>query len=87
MSLKILQFPAQGSTRTIRLRAVPEAWAGSYSYTRDLSFLGSWFDDDSASMQATGRLNWGAVSGIALSLTISAVFWAGVGLILERFVR
>jgi len=87
MSLKVLQFPLQGSTRTVRLRAIPEAWAGHYGYTRDMSFLSSWLEDDSAPERTTRRLNWGAVSGLALSLTISAAFWAGVVLIIERILR
>ena len=87
MSIKVLQFPEQGSTRAIRLRAVPEAWVASYGVSRDTGFLSSWFEDDCEPNGPEGRMNWGAISGLALSVTISVAFWVAVGLIVERFLR
>jgi hypothetical protein len=87
MSMKVLQFPAQGSTRAIRLRAVPAEWVEAYGASHDSGFLSSWLEDDSEPNHAPGRINWGAISGLALSLGISAGFWAVVGLMVERILR
>lgn len=87
MSMKVLQFPEQGSTRAIRLRAIPEAWVRAYGASGGNSFLSSCFTDDFEPDHAREGVNWGAISGLALSLTVSAAFWAGVGLIVERLLR
>lgn len=87
MSMKVLQFPLQGSTRVIRLRAIPEAWVEAYGASRDSGFLSSWLEDDFEPNRAPGRIKWGAIFGLALSLGISAGFWAVVGLIIERILR
>lgn len=87
MNFKVLQFPGQGSTRVIRVRALPPAWAEPYGAWNDVGFLGSWLADDSDPEGTSGRINWGAVSGLALSLAISAGFWSGVVVLVERLVR
>jgi hypothetical protein len=87
MSLRVLQFPSPESARTIRLQAIPEAWAESYESSRDMGFLRSWLADDSAPQRAADRVNWGPISGLALSLIVSAGFWTGVALIIERILR
>jgi len=84
MSMKVLQFPERGSTRAIRVRAIPKAWLGAYAVPRDTGFLSSWFAEDPDS---EAGINWGAISGLALALAVSVAFWAGVGLIVERFLR
>jgi len=50
------------------------------------SFLQSWFEDDAVASgsRESARTNWGAIGGMALSIAISASFWTGVGLIVER---
>jgi hypothetical protein len=86
MSLKVLQVPLQGSTRAIRLRAVREAWTGPFG-SRDMGFLHSLPEDDSDPNRSAGRVKWGAVFGLALSVTVSTGFWAGVGLLVRHFLR
>jgi hypothetical protein len=74
------------------IRLKPEQWHGILRdglLTEPLpvqSFLESWFDDDSVrdGSRRRARINWGAVSGMALSFTISASFWVGLGMIIER---
>ena len=83
MSLKVLQFPAQGSLHTTRARTLSEALGSP----RDMAFVSSWLEDDSEPNRPPSGPNWGAISGLALSLAISAGFWATVGVIVERLLR
>lgn len=88
MSSKLLQFPAPGA-RTIRARAIPARWTGLDGYFVDNGFLSSWLEDDT---QANGtrvrrRFNWGAISGLAISLAVSATFWVGAGLLIARLLK
>jgi hypothetical protein len=85
-TMKVLQFPQQASTRSIHLRAIPESWSEPCSSSGG-GLLSSWFADDFEPNDVAPGVNWGAVSGMALSLTFSAAFWAGVALIVERILR
>ncbi|HTZ83147.1 MAG TPA: hypothetical protein VMB66_08155 [Candidatus Acidoferrales bacterium] len=82
MSSKLLQFSPQASTRVLRLRDIPERWSGSFPSSTDVSALDSWSEYEQASPQK--RLNWGAISGLALSVTFSAAFWIGLVVLVER---
>ena len=48
--------------------------------SEDMSFLQSWFEGGSIGDESTERrhINWGAIAGLALSVALSATFWAGV---------
>jgi len=88
VSFKLLQFPPQPSTRVIRMTAVPAHWVASEGYTVDGGFLHSWLEDEDAySGRPPRKLNWGAISGLVLSLGISGAFWMGVGSLIAHFVR
>jgi hypothetical protein len=84
MSFKLLQFPAQASTRTMH---VPVRWMGLDSGLGGSGFLSSWLGDDNDSGERRRRMNWGAIAGLALSFAISSGFWAGVGLLVARTVK
>jgi hypothetical protein len=43
--------------------------------------------DDFGSNRSAGRINWGAVGGLAFSLTVSAGFWIGVAMLVQHFFR
>jgi hypothetical protein len=87
MSFKLLQFSPQPSTR-IRMRNVPDRWTEGYEYARGVTFLPSWMEDSEPSWDAeTRRVNWGAISGLVLSLAIGGGFWVGLGLLVARAVR
>lgn len=88
MSFKLLQFSPQASTR-VRMRIVPERWTEGYDYSRGVTFLPSWMEIDSYYSEQTGerRINWGAISGLALSLAISGSFWVGLGLLVVRALK
>jgi hypothetical protein len=43
--------------------------------------LRSWIKNEDGERE---RTNWGAIYGLALSLVVSAGFWTGVGLLVER---
>ena len=77
-----MQFPPQSSTRVIRMKAIREPWSGSPVYTTDSGFLKSFLEREDSSEPE--RSKWGAISGLALSIVVSAGFWAGVALLVER---
>lgn len=82
MSFKLLQFPAQASTRTMR---VPVRWMSLDSCPGGGNrFLNAWLDDSNDSDQLQRSVNWGAIAGLAISFVISGGFWAGVGVLLAR---
>jgi hypothetical protein len=88
MSFRVLQFPAEGTTRVLRMRVIPEHWSTPSGYSPEISFFQSWFEDDSRpDGQNEYKINWGAVSGLALSVVVSASFWAGVGLLIARLAQ
>lgn len=82
MSFKLIQFPAQASTRTMR---VPVRWIGLDGNIGGSGFLGAWLGDDND--QTSRSFNWGALAGFAISFLIGGGFWAGVGLLIARMVR
>jgi hypothetical protein len=53
---------------------------------RAQSFLQAWFENDSSLREENqgARVNWGAVSGMVLSLVVSAGFWTAVVALAER---
>lgn len=89
LSFRILQFPGEGTTRVLRMRALPEHWSTPSGYSPEIGFLQAWFEDDSprSGNQSQDRINWGAVSGLALSVLLSVSFWTGVGVLIARLVR
>jgi len=88
MSFKVIKFSPQASTRAIRMRAVSEPWSDPHGPSRDLGFLRSWLEDDSSPLKIEPRrVNWGAISGLGLSLTVSAGFWIGVVVVVQRLWR
>ena len=87
MSFKLLRFP-QSSTRVIYVRAVPVCWTTPDRYLNDVGFLQSWLEDETQpDGAARRRMNWGAISGLAISLAISASFWTGVGMAISRLLK
>src|ERR1700758_380588 len=81
MSFKLLQFPPQASTRSMR---VPLRWMALDGCMGGNQFLSLWLGDDHDSDQSRQRLNWGALAGLAASFVISGGFWAGVGVLVAR---
>jgi len=88
MSFKLLQFSPQASTR-IRMRELPERWIQGYEYPRGETFRPAWMevDPDPSRDGEKPRSSWGAISGLALSLTIGSAFWIGLGLLVARALR
>lgn len=87
VNFRVLEFPAEGTTHVLRMRMIPEHWSTPSGYSPEISFFQSWFEDDSRTDGQHEGTNWGAVSGLALSVVISASFWAGMGVLIARFVR
>ncbi len=89
MSYRLSQLSPQTSTRginlTMALRRSSDTSTGS---SPDAQFLRSWLEYDSEKRGVSrGRINWGAVSGLALAIAVSATFWAAMGLIVVRLWR
>lgn len=90
MSYRLMQLSPQASTRVIRLRAVaPEFWTTAHGVSHDMGFLAEWFkpDSDCEQNEQARRINWGAISGMALSISLSATIWVGVALAVEHIWR
>ncbi len=82
MSFKLLQFSPQESTRVIRMQAIPEQWSGPAACSSEIGFLKLFVEDEQTIVEK--RINWGAISGLALSLAVSAGFWMLVGVTVEK---
>jgi hypothetical protein len=81
MSYRVLQLSPQSSTRISRRKInVLESWRAPSTNVLDIGLLRSWLEHDSEFDEdgEYGRSNWGTVSGLALSVVISASFWVGV---------
>lgn len=86
MSYKISQLSPRLSTRTIRMRIIPLEFCLPSGAPRQVnreilakSFVQAWFEDDSRPAAAP-HANWGAISGMALSLVLSAGFWTALAM-------
>ena len=93
MSYKDLQLSPQASTdviRVIRMRtATQDSWSAPVSRllnpgSGDSGSRQTWFDDEYDLIEDSQRA---AISGLALSIAFSTMFWAGVALILTRVLR
>jgi hypothetical protein len=85
--------PRAGARLRIRFDSREFCYPGGLSqelpgkdYLPAMSFLQAWFENDSTSGRGGKgmRVNWGAVCGMALSLAVSASFWTGVVVMVER---
>jgi hypothetical protein len=81
VSSRLLQFSPKPSTRIIRIVAIPQQWCAPSPYA-EIGFFKLWFEEDDNTV--TNCVNWGAISGLALSFTLSGAFWTGLALIVER---
>jgi len=79
MSYRVLQLFPQASTRI----------SGPFLPSEDMGFLQSWYEGGSIRDENTERrhVNWGAIAGLALSVALSVIFWAGVVWVVARFWR
>ena len=90
MSYKLSQLSPRLSTRTIRMRIIPREFClplGAARHDHDelaKSFMQAWLEDDS---KPATHLNWGAISGIALSLVVSASVWTALVLAVEKILK
>ncbi len=87
MSYRVLQLSPQSSTRTSRRRnVVQDPLRAPSANALDMGFLTSWFEYDPELDEgsADARTNWGAISGLALSIAFSATFWVGVAWVVGR---
>jgi hypothetical protein len=89
VSFRILQLSPQASTRFTRRRVViQQGWSAPSDSSMEAGFLQTWFESngDLQDSSASGT-NWGAIYGLALSVALSASFWAGVAWIVARVWR
>ena len=76
MSYRVLQLFPQASTRI----------TGPFLPSEDMGFLQSWFEGGSIRDEdaAPRQVNWGAIAGLALSVALSVIFWAGLVWLVAR---
>ena len=95
-----LQLPSLASTRVVPWRIAAQELPGisasslgvAPDCSLDIGFLGSWFEpdfdpDDFERKRERRHINWGAISGMVLSVTVSAGCWAGIGWMIARLVN
>ena len=88
MEFKVLQFPPEGSSRVVRMTTVPKQWSTSAGYAPEMGFFESWMETDSIpDAREVPTVNWGAIYGLAISVAISATFWIGAILLVERLLK
>jgi hypothetical protein len=80
VSFKPLFLP-QFNTRVIRIQAIPEHWYGESMASSEYGFMKLWLKRED---RPESTINWGAISGLAISLAVSAGFWAGVAILVHR---
>lgn len=85
MRSKVLHMPRPSSTDFARLRIL-KSWSTPSVGAVEMGLLQDWFEVDPEVYELGGvaRLNWGAISGLALSVAISASFWTAVVWIVGR---
>jgi hypothetical protein len=60
----------------------------SLDLSLDMGFLPAWFQSDPDPGDSSTRpVNWGAISGMALSVTFSVICWAGAVWVVTRVWR
>jgi hypothetical protein len=89
MSFRILQLFPPASTRFTRRRVViQQHWSVPSASSMEAGFLQTWFESDGdLEDSAASGTNWGAIYGLALSVAVSASFWAGVAWMVARVWR
>jgi hypothetical protein len=87
MTFKLYQLSPYPSTRVIRMTAIPERWWAPYACGSEVGFLRSWFKRDPDRAGQGLRMNWGALSGLVISLAVSGSFWAGVAVFVQRILQ
>lgn len=85
MSYNALQL-SPASTDAIRMKAAsPEIWGASIPASGDGSLGPYWLhDDDGLDSEGNRRVTWGTISGLAIALSVSASFWAGLAVVVGR---
>ncbi len=86
MSYRVPQLSPQASTQGNSLRVVvANPRSGQPEKFGDMQFWRSWIEYDSgARPKSRSRVNWNAVLGLAVTVGISAGFWAGVALLVTQ---
>lgn len=85
--MKLLQFPPSGSSRVVRMRAIPKQWSTPAGYSPDIGFFQSWLEKDTVPGKQAHGHNWGAISGLAISVIVSASFWVGAVMLIQRLLK
>jgi len=80
VSFKPLFLP-QMNTRVVRIQAIPEHWYSGSMTSSEYGFLKLWVQRED---KPESTINWGAISGLAISLAVSAGFWMGVAMLVHR---
>ena len=75
----------ESSTPVLYLRVIPMRWTAKSAFP-STGFMQAWFESDTDSNEGRST-NWGAISGLAISLVVSASFWLGAAMLIERLLK
>jgi len=85
VNLRPDRFSRESGTPVHRLRVIPMRWTNK-SAVPSTGFMQAWFESDTDSSEGRST-NWGAISGLAISLVVSASFWIGAAMLMERLLK
>ena len=80
------QLTSPSAGKATRHLPVQGSWGSLPANLQEVKFLRSWlvYDSDFPRRYVPGRVNWNLVLGLAAVVTVSATFWAGVGLMIAH---
>ena len=86
MSYKSQLYPLSSTCETPLHLPIRGSWGAPPANSQDLKFLRSWlvYDSEIQTGPAPSRVNPNRLLGLALLVSISASFWAGIGLMIAR---
>ena len=86
MSYKSQLYPLSSTCETPLHLPIRGSWGAPPANSQDLKFLRSWlvYDSEIPTLAVSGHVNRSRLLGLALSVSISASFWAGIGLMIPR---
>jgi hypothetical protein len=86
MSRKSQLFPQSGTSKTRWHLPIEGSSRSSLADVREMKFLRSWlvYDSEIPGGFTHRRLNWRLVLGLAITVTVSASFWTGIGLLVAH---
>ena len=84
MPFEVFQLWSQPSTRSLRLKSIPEQWIKPTRYRPEFGVLRSWIRDSGESLP---KINLAAMAAVVASTTLSGGLWVGIAWLLVHWLR